>query len=119
MFHITTKKASGVISGIQTKEGGAIEWNRELPSNCQLTVGLKKIVTPLLAGLLEADPQRIWSFERFFNEVTNMLLRKVINVFHINQAHSIKVFIHPDETYEQLQVTIQTKTVMDIFLLEF
>ncbi|KAF5301658.1 hypothetical protein FQA39_LY10705 [Lamprigera yunnana] len=96
MFHITTKKASGVISGIQTKEGGSIEWGRELPTNCQLTAGLKKIVTPLLAGLLEADPVRIWSFDKFFNEVTNLLTRKV--------------FIHPDELYEQLQGYITEQT---------
>lgn len=110
MFHITTKKASGVISGIQTKEGGPIDWGRDLPINCQLCTGLKKIVTPLLAGLLEADPNRIWSFDKFFNEVTNLLLRKVLNVFHVNAATSIKVFIHQDEVYEQLQVYITEQT---------
>ncbi|KAF2903008.1 hypothetical protein ILUMI_03177 [Ignelater luminosus] len=115
MYHITTKKASGVISGIQTKDGGPIEWGRDLPNNCQLSAGLKKIVTPLLAGLLEADPQRIWSFEKFFNEVTNLLSRKVINLFHINSAISIKVFINPDEVYEQLQgyITEQTDIAAD------
>ncbi|KAK4886000.1 hypothetical protein RN001_002271 [Aquatica leii] len=110
MFHITTKKASGVISGIQTKEGGSIEWGRELPNSCQLKTGLKKIVTPLLAGLLEADPSRIWSFDKFFNEVTNLLTRKVINIFYINSAVNIKVFIHPDDVYEQLQGHITEQT---------
>ncbi|KAB0789972.1 hypothetical protein PPYR_04663 [Photinus pyralis] len=110
MFHITTKKASGVISGIQTKEDGPIEWGRELPTNCQLSTGLKKIVTPLLAGLLEADPARIWSFEKFFSEVTSLLMRKPVNIFYINSATNIKVFIHPDETYEQLQGYILEQT---------
>ncbi|KPI94496.1 Inhibitor of nuclear factor kappa-B kinase subunit epsilon [Papilio xuthus] len=53
MFFITTKKASGVISGTQTTDNGPIDWSRELPSHCQLSVGLRKLVTPLLAGLLE------------------------------------------------------------------
>lgn len=110
MFHITTKKASGVISGIQTKEDGPIDWGRELPTNCQLSTGLKKIVTPLLAGLLEADPARIWSFEKFFSEVTSLLMRKPVNIFYINSATNIKVFIHPDETYEQLQGYILEQT---------
>lgn len=110
MYHITTKKASGVISGIQTKEDGPIDWGRELPTNCQLSTGLKKIVTPLLAGLLEADPTRIWSFEKFFNEVTNLLIRKAINIFYINSAANIKVFVHPDEMYEQLQGYIMEQT---------
>lgn len=69
MHYITTKKESGVISGIQTKEGGPIEWRKELPDNCQLSYGLKKVITPLLAGLLEADHRKIWSFDKFFKEV--------------------------------------------------
>lgn len=82
MYHITTRKESGVISGIQTEDKGQIDFSRELPNNCQLSAGLKKIVTPLLAGLLEADQKRIWSFDTFFNQVTNILSRKVINNPH-------------------------------------
>lgn len=110
MHHITTKKESGVISGIQTKENGPIEWKRELPTNCQLSDGLKKIITPLLAGLLEADHRKIWSFERFFKEVDVVLSRTAINIFHVNKARLIKVYILPDETYQHLQnyVTEQT-----------
>lgn len=110
MLHITTKKASGVISGIQTRENGPIEWSKELPANCQLSIGLKKFVTPLLAGLLEADSKKIWSFEVFFNEVTNTLSRTAMNIFHINRAKLLKVYIHPDETYEQLQNYITEQT---------
>lgn len=110
MFHITTKKASGVISGIQTEDKGSIEWSRELPVNCQLSAGLKKIVTPLLAGLLEADQKNIWSFEKFFNESTNILLRKKIDIFHINRATNIKIYIHPDDIFEQLVAHIAEQT---------
>lgn len=110
MFHITTKKASGVISGIQTKENGPIEWKKELPANCHLSAGLKKLITPLLAGLLEADSKKIWTFDKFFNEVTDMLSRKVVNIFHVNKANLIKVYIHPDEKYEQLQNYLTEQT---------
>lgn len=47
--------ASGVISGTQTSENGQIEWSRSLPPHCQLSFGLKQLVTPLLAGLLEVN----------------------------------------------------------------
>ncbi|KAJ8985922.1 hypothetical protein NQ317_010679 [Molorchus minor] len=110
MHHITTKKESGVISGIQLKENGPIEWKRELPNNCQLSDGLKKILIPLLAGLLEADPRKIWSFERFFKEVDVVLLRKAVNIFHVNKARLIKVYILPDETYQHLQDYITEQT---------
>lgn len=110
MYHITTTKASGVISGIQTKDNGPIEWSRELPVNCQLSAGLKKIVTPLLAGLLEADPKRVWSFEKFFNDVVVVLSCKVINIFHVNLVNQIKVYIHPEEKFEELQAYVQEQT---------
>lgn len=112
MYYITTKKASGVISGIQTTESGPIEWSRELPNSCQLSTGIKKLVTPLLAGLLEVDPQRIWSFDRFFAEVTNTLSRKLIHVFHVNKVQSIRVYLHPDETYDELQNLLMEQTAI-------
>ncbi|XP_041984579.1 inhibitor of nuclear factor kappa-B kinase subunit epsilon [Aricia agestis] len=110
MFYITTKKASGVISGTQTTENGPIEWTRELPSHCQLSVGLRKIVTPLLAGLLEVDPHRIWTFERFFSEVQMVTSTKCVYIFHVNKVASIEVFLKPDEKYEHLQTYICEQT---------
>ncbi|XP_047536401.1 inhibitor of nuclear factor kappa-B kinase subunit epsilon [Vanessa atalanta] len=110
MFYITTKKASGVISGTQTTENGPIEWCRDLPSHCQLSVGLRKLVTPLLAGLLEVDPHRIWTFERFFSEVQTVTSTKPVHIFHVNKAASIKVFLKPEEKYEHLQTYICEQT---------
>lgn len=129
MYYITTKKASGVISGSQTSENGQIEWSRDLPHNCQLSAGLKKLVTPLLAGLLEVDSQKIWTFERFFKEVTYILSCKLFHVFYMNKVQSIRIYlpperapgdlpseracveIHPpDRTYAKLQSLLQEQT---------
>uniref|UniRef100_A0A1B6LYB1 Protein kinase domain-containing protein n=1 Tax=Graphocephala atropunctata TaxID=36148 RepID=A0A1B6LYB1_9HEMI len=106
MYYITTKKASGVIAGTQTSENGPIDWCRDLPTNCQLTAGLKKHVTPLLAGLLEVDSQRIWSFDRFFTEVTNILNRKLMHVYNVNKIQSIRIYLHPEDTYDEFQLQI-------------
>ena len=38
MYYITTEKASGVISGVQTSENGPIEWSRTLPEGCPLSM---------------------------------------------------------------------------------
>ena len=59
MYHITTKKASGVISGVQTSENGPIQWNRELPNTCLLSAGIKKHVTPLLAGCVALSREHV------------------------------------------------------------
>ena len=98
MYYITTKKASGVISGSQTSENGQIEWCRDLPHNCQLSAGLKKLVTPLLAGMLEVDSQKIWTFERFFKEVTYILSCKLFHVFYMNKVQSIRIYLPPERT---------------------
>lgn len=97
MHHITTKKLPGIISGIQTTENGPIDWSRHLPDHCQLSTGLKFLVTPLLAGLLEENQKRMWSFERFFSEVLNILNKQVIHLFYMNRASSIEIFMEPDE----------------------
>ncbi|CAH4028987.1 serine/threonine-protein kinase TBK1 [Pieris brassicae] len=119
MFFITTKKASGVISGTQTTDNGPIEWSRELPPHCQLSTGLKKLVTPLLAGLLEVDPHRIWTFERFFSEVQTVTSTKPVHIFHVNKACVIKVFLKPEEKFEHLQTYIceQTSVVAETQIL--
>jgi TANK-binding kinase 1 len=110
MYYITTKKASGVISGSQSSENGPIEWCRELPKTCQLSAGLKKLITPILAGVLEVNSEYIWSFDKFFTEVTNTLSRKVVHVFYINQVQCIRVYVHPSDKYEHLQKLITDQT---------
>lgn len=137
MHLITTKKATGVISGTQTTENGQIEWSRQLPAHCQLSDGMKQLVTPLLAGLLEVCKQRniicstnhrsennlnnissfcflykenqirMWSFDRFFKEVTHILSKKVLNVFYVNRTSSIEVFINEGEDFFHLKEYIR------------
>lgn len=110
MHLITTKKTSGVISGTQTTENGQIEWSRHLPAHCQLSAGLKQLVTPLLAGLLEENQQRMWSFDRFFKEVTLILNKKVLHLFHINRTSSIEIYMNEDEPLFNLKEHIKVQT---------
>lgn len=110
MHQITTKKQPGMISGIQTTENGAIEWSRQLPPHCQLTTGLKYLVTPLLAGLLEESQKRMWSFDRFFSEVTHILTKRVLHFFYMNRAISVEVFMDPDESLHNLKEHIRLQT---------
>lgn len=123
MHQITTKKQPGVISGIQTSENGPIEWSRQLPPHCQLTTGLKYLVTPLLAGLLEENQKRMWSFDRFFNEVTHILTKRVLHFFYMNRATSIEVFMEPDESLHNLKEHLRLQTdvqpAAQLLLLDF
>lgn len=101
MFFITTKKASGVISGYQTAEDAPINWNRDLPASCQLSRGLQTLVTPLLAGLLETEPLRIWTFEQFFASVTKISLAKKTQtwVWHVHSCQLLRIYLVIKVTY--------------------
>ncbi|XP_049288700.1 serine/threonine-protein kinase TBK1 [Anopheles funestus] len=110
MYHITTKKAPGVISGTQTSENGPIEWSKHLPAHCQLKEGLKQLVTPLMAGLLEESQGRMWSFDKFFVEVQNILNKTVLHIFYVNRATSIEVYLEPEQTLVHLREHILAQT---------
>jgi len=110
MYYITTKKASGVISGVQTVENGPIQWSRELPHSCLLSQGIKKHLTPILAGLLEVNPQKMWTFEKFFNEVTNLLGKKKVYVYYINKLSQLRVYLDRTQHLEHLQLLLTEQT---------
>ena len=40
--------------------------------------GLKDLITPLIAGLLEVNTGKAWKFDRFFREVKRITEMKVI-----------------------------------------
>ena len=54
-------------------------------------------MTPLLAGLLEVDQHVMWTFDRFFDEVTAMTSRRCLPVFHVNQLQHLRLYLHRDD----------------------
>ncbi|XP_053391293.1 serine/threonine-protein kinase TBK1-like [Mercenaria mercenaria] len=93
MFEITRHKESGVIMGVQHTEGGNIEWSKELPKTCRLSDGLKLLITPIFARLLESDPAKVWNFDACFREIDSIIKKKVINVFSPHTWNSLKIYI--------------------------
>jgi len=58
--------------------------------------GLKDLVTPVLAGILESEPANAMSFEEFFARIQDILSRKVIaSVKNIILLYSrLSYFLH-------------------------
>ncbi|KFM71066.1 Serine/threonine-protein kinase TBK1, partial [Stegodyphus mimosarum] len=111
MHFIITNKASGVISGVQHSERGPIEWSKELPKTCLLNQGLRELVTVLLAGILECNDEKMWTFEQFFECATDIVTRKVFHVFYMNDGKEISLYMQPNKMFQDLkeQITTQTK----------
>ncbi|XP_065342461.1 inhibitor of nuclear factor kappa-B kinase subunit epsilon-like [Cloeon dipterum] len=115
MFYITTKKASGVISGFQTSEDAPITWSRELPASCQLSHGLGALVTPLLAGLLETEPNKIWTFEQFFSSVTQVTQAKRAQIWtwHVHTCQMLRIYPSVKElNFELLSAEIEKQSAV-------
>ncbi|CAG9766272.1 unnamed protein product [Ceutorhynchus assimilis] len=110
MHYITTHKKAGIISGIQQNLNGSIIWSSKLPENCLLSPNLRKIITPLIAGLLESDVTKIWTFKEFFDTVDTIVTRKIVHVFDINNQGLIKIYLNPFDTIEILQKDISIQT---------
>lgn len=94
MYKITTEKPMGAIAGTQRVEGGPIEWSYHLPYSCQLSQGLKVLLVPILAGIMEADQGRCWGFDQFFTATTDVLQRQPVYLFSLQQAMAHSIYVH-------------------------
>ncbi|XP_008407472.1 inhibitor of nuclear factor kappa-B kinase subunit epsilon isoform X1 [Poecilia reticulata] len=94
MYKITTEKPMGAIAGTQRVEGGSIEWSYHLPYSCQLSQGLKALLVPVLAGIMEADQGRCWGFDQFFTATTDVLQRQPVYLFSLQQAMAHSIYVH-------------------------
>lgn len=108
MYKITTEKSSGIISGSQTSENGEIKWSRTLPDTCLLSASVQPLVTELLAGLLECDAHRMWSFEKFFSSVTSALEHRVVFVFYVGTLTLYSIYCKPTDTVGALKVKFES-----------
>lgn len=110
MHLITSKKHSGMISGVQKSEGEDIEWSDKLPDQTRLSQGLKELLTPVLAGILEADPVNAMSFQEFFARIQDILSRKVIDVYSVHSASFHKIYMKQSDTFAKFQELIAVQT---------
>lgn len=110
MYMITTEKESGVISGVQHSENGQIEWSRDMPRHCRLSVGARRMLVPLLAGLMECVQSRMWTFDQFFQEVHDIVTKYRIYVFNVGTASLLNIYLDPKEKYAKLCEEIASQT---------
>ena len=95
MLHITTTKKPGVISGWQKTENGPIQWSTCLPSTCRLSLGLKDLISKLLAGMLEPDAARMMNFDQFFQMVHCIVTKVPVHVFNVASGDMLRIYNNP------------------------
>ncbi|XP_059143396.1 serine/threonine-protein kinase TBK1-like isoform X2 [Physella acuta] len=110
MFKIITEKESGVISGVQNFENAPIQWRRDLPETSPLSSGLKSIVIPMLAGLMEPNAARMLTYESLFRIVQNISTKINICVFHYTRCEDLRIYADGNTTYTGLQDLVASLT---------
>lgn len=58
--------------------------------------GLKKFLVPVLASLLESNERKRTTFDRFFQEVANIISKKVLNAFCPVTWSNMKIYVDED-----------------------
>ncbi|CAG5982543.1 unnamed protein product [Menidia menidia] len=114
MYKITTEKPMGAVAGVQRVEGGPIEWSYHLPHSCQLSQGLRVLLVPVLAGIMEADQERCWGFDQFFTATTDILQRQPVHLFSLQQAAAHCVYIHHYSTVSVFLEEVASQTGIGI-----
>ncbi|XP_014790093.1 inhibitor of nuclear factor kappa-B kinase subunit epsilon isoform X2 [Octopus bimaculoides] len=108
MLQMLTNKQSGVVSGVQKRPGGDIEWSNDLPETAAMSQELKSLILPVIAGLLEKAPQKMWTFEKFFrhaDEVNNKILIKVVDTIKVEIFH---LYLEPTDCFSEVQKKLET-----------
>lgn len=115
MFQIISQKKTGVISGWQLDPNGKIIYSEQLPSDTQLSLGLKLLIHKVLAGLMENDIHKMMSFDDFFRAIEKIHRKRVIDVFCVHSCTCHKVYIDPEERdgVERLKHLIHMQTGLE------
>jgi len=104
-----------MISGWQLEPNGKVHYSRKLPEDIQLSQGLKQLITPVLAGLMENELSKMSDFDDFFKCIEEINRKKVIDVFCVYSCTCHKIYIDPEETnsVEKLKQLIHQQTSHD------
>nr|XP_022298210.1 inhibitor of nuclear factor kappa-B kinase subunit epsilon-like [Crassostrea virginica] len=114
MFQMISKKDSGVISGEQTSATGTIVWSKELPKTCQLSRYLRDTLTDFLVRLLECQPERMWTFDGFFEAADDLLQKHRLHLFSVVDCQLHLIYMDPAQKFSELQKNVKEQTCIPI-----
>ncbi|CAH1794844.1 unnamed protein product [Owenia fusiformis] len=110
MHRITTEKESGVISGVQETPNGPIKWSKALPESCAMSIGLKILLTTLLSSLMECNPDKLLTFEDFFNGTAALSKKVRVHMFNTFQGTSHIIYLDQTDTLHDLQQQLKEQS---------
>lgn len=114
MYRMITEKTPGVISGIQKHAGGPVEWSEDLPSCAPMTSELKKLITPVIAGLMENDPKRVWTFDKFFQASEKIINKTEIVCLDTTKPWCLQLYMDKEQTVNEIYIKLVEHCNLDM-----
>lgn len=76
--------------------------------------GLRVLLVPVLAGIMEADQDRCWGFDQFFKATTDLLQRQPVHLFSLQQAAAHCIYVHHYNTVSVFFEEVASQTGIGI-----
>ncbi|KAJ3649893.1 hypothetical protein Zmor_021610 [Zophobas morio] len=99
-------QTQGIISAVQQRNSEEVVFQKKLPQTSRLSEGLKSLITPIIAGLFEQETNKQWSFTQYYERVLELLSRKVMSVFYVNKMQILKIYVKPDDTFNDFKAYV-------------
>ncbi|XP_062522503.1 serine/threonine-protein kinase TBK1-like [Corticium candelabrum] len=119
MHAIISKKQYGVISGIQRKEGGEIEWSKKLPQTVQISPSIAAELEEVLKDVLENDKSRTMSFDLFIRVCEAIVSKRCIHVFSMSNSMTNRIYISTTATFQEFCTRVEMHTGVPVNEQEF
>ncbi|XP_065346630.1 serine/threonine-protein kinase TBK1-like [Cloeon dipterum] len=114
LYLITKNKPTGAISGCQkSADSNSFNYSTSLPDKCQLSRDLKKLITPIIAKLMEVSLSKAWSFEEFFASIEqiNKAKQHMIWCWRVHEFEMLRLYPEDEVwTAEKLSSNIENMT---------
>ena len=94
---MTGEKASGVISAFQLEQNGKIFWETKLPEFISSFDHLRLLLSSILAGILESNPENCMSFQEFVDQINLITSFSTIIIFCFYNSTYLKIYIDPKQ----------------------
>ncbi|XP_046341591.2 inhibitor of nuclear factor kappa-B kinase subunit epsilon-like [Haliotis rufescens] len=110
MFMMITCKPAGTIAGEQRSPSEDIRWKRTLPDTCNLSPTIRERSVSIIAGLLEADRNRQWTFQTLEYSVQRLKSLKKFTIISAEDAALHTIYTSTSPSLSELQEAIAMVT---------
>lgn len=116
MYKLTSLKPHNAIAGEILPDNNFNVYTYALPNTCNISEGLKTLITPLLAGLIETDPSKQIEFCDYFTSSELIYTSLLVHIYNVATYSFMRIYLQPNNTYKDLtnSINLQLQNVLSV-----